>query len=193
MNAFLLTPDFRLLTTAFLDSRAAGVLNRAGFLSSFRVCRRGRALYGRGLVPPIFEPVTEETVELKLPSRIEAIGEAAAAVADAARRLGFAEDALFGIDLAVREAVTNAVLHGNRQDENVPVEIGMAGTDDGLTVTVRDRGEGFDPSHLPDPTAEENILKASGRGILFMRTFMDEVAWERPAGGGTLVRMIKKK
>ncbi len=148
-----------------------------------------------GGVPPRrpFEKVTEETVELKLPSRIEAIGEAAAAVADAARRLGFAEDALFGIDLAVREAVTNAVLHGNRQDENVPVEIGMAGTDEGLTVTVRDRGEGFDPSHLPDPTAEENILKASGRGILFMRTFMDEVAWERPAGGGTLVRMTKKK
>ena len=157
------------------------------------MCRRGRARYGRGLVPPIFEPVTEETVELKLPSRIEAIGEAAAAVADAARRLGFAEDALFGIDLAVREAVTNAVLHGNRQDESVPVEIGMAGTDEGLTVTVRDRGEGFDPSHLPDPTAEENILKASGRGILFMRTFMDEIAWERPAGGGTLVRMIKRK
>jgi len=72
-----------------------------------------------------FEAVTEETVELKLPSRIEAIGEAAAAVVDAARRLGFAEDALFGIDLAVREAVTNAVLHGNRQDESVPVEVGM--------------------------------------------------------------------
>ena len=137
--------------------------------------------------------MTEETVELKLPSRIEAIGEAAAAVADAARRLGFAEDALFGIDLAVREAVTNAVLHGNRQDENVPVEIEMAGTDDGLTVTVRDRGQGFDPSHLPDPTAEENILKASGRGILFMRTFMDEVEWARHPQGGTLVRMKKRR
>jgi serine/threonine-protein kinase RsbW len=93
----------------------------------------------------------------------------------------------------VREAVTNAVLHGNRQDEAVPVEVGMAGTDAGLTITVRDRGQGFDASHLPDPTAEENILKASGRGILFMRTFMDEVGWEHPPGGGTLVRMIKRK
>jgi serine/threonine-protein kinase RsbW len=141
----------------------------------------------------LFEAVTEETVELKLPSRIESIGEAADAIADAARRLGFAEDALFGIDLAVREAVTNAVLHGNRQDESVPVEVGVAGTDAGLTITVRDRGQGFDESHLPDPTAEENILKASGRGILFMRTFMDEVGWEHPPGGGTLVRMTKKK
>jgi serine/threonine-protein kinase RsbW len=137
--------------------------------------------------------VTEETVELKLPSRIEAISEAAEAVADAARRLGFADDALYGIDLAVREAVTNAVLHGNRRDESVPFDVGVHGTDAGLVVTVRDRGAGFDPTRVADPTAEENILKASGRGILFMRTFMDEVAWEYPEGGGTLVRMIKKK
>jgi serine/threonine-protein kinase RsbW len=137
--------------------------------------------------------VTEETVELKLPSRVEAIHEAAEAVSDAARRLGFAEDALFGIDLAVREAVTNAVLHGNRQDESVPFEVGLHGTDAGLVVTVRDRGAGFDPAGVADPTAEENLHKASGRGILFMRTFMDEVAWERPEGGGTLVRMTKKK
>jgi serine/threonine-protein kinase RsbW len=137
--------------------------------------------------------VTEKTVELKLPSRIEAIGEAAEAATDAARRLGFAEDALFGIDLAVREAVTNAVLHGNRSDESKPVEIGVAGTDVGLVITVRDQGEGFDPGTVADPTAEENILKASGRGILFMRTFMDEVTWERPTEGGTLVRMTKKK
>jgi serine/threonine-protein kinase RsbW len=137
--------------------------------------------------------VTEETVELKLPSRIEAIGEAAAAVVDAARRLGFAEDALFGIDLAVREAVTNAVLHGNRQDESVPFEVGVAGTDAGMTIYVRDRGAGFDPSRVADPTEGENILKANGRGILFMRTFMDEVTWEHPEGGGTLVRMTKSK
>ena len=58
---------------------------------------------------------------------------------------------------------------------------------------MRDRGEGFDPERVADPTAEENILKSSGRGILFMRTFMDEVTWERPPGGGTLVRMTKKK
>ena len=152
----------------------------------------GRAR-GRGLVPPIFEPVTEETVELKLPSRIEAIGEAAAAVVDAARRLGFAEDALFGIDMAVRESVTNAVLHGNGRDESKPVELGLAGTDAGLVVTVRDRGEGFDPEQVADPTREENLLKASGRGILFMRTFMDEVDWRRHPEGGTVVRMTKKK
>ena len=137
--------------------------------------------------------VTEETVELKLPSRIESINEAAQATADAARRLGFSEDALFGVELAVREAVTNAVLHGNRRDESKPVEVGLSGTQAQLVITVRDRGEGFDPADVADPTAEENILKTSGRGILFMRTFMDEVTWERAPEGGTLVRMTKKK
>ena len=139
------------------------------------------------------KPVTEETVKLKLPSRVESIGEATAAVMDAARRLGFADDALFGIEMAVRESVTNAVLHGNRQDESKPVEVGFRGTDAGAVLTVRDRGEGFDPASVADPTAEENILKTSGRGILFMRTFMDEVTWEPLPEGGTLVRMTKRK
>jgi serine/threonine-protein kinase RsbW len=144
-------------------------------------------------VAPFFEPVTEETVELKLPSRIASIDEAAAAVADAARRFGLPDEALFGVELSVREAVTNAVLHGNRQDESVPVEAGVAGAGAELVITVRDRGEGFDPTTLPDPTDEENLLKANGRGILFMRTFMDDVTWEPHPGGGTVVRMTKKK
>lgn len=149
--------------------------------------------HGDGARQSLLKPVTEETVELKLPSRIESINEAAVAATEAARRLGFAEDALFGIELAVRESVTNAVLHGNKQDESKPVEIDVTSTDDLLVVTVRDRGEGFDPEKVADPTAKENILKASGRGILFMRNFMDEVTWERPSEGGTLVRMTKRR
>ena len=140
-----------------------------------------------------FEPVTEETVALSLPSRIASIDEAASAVADAARRFGIPDEALFGLDLAVREAVTNAVLHGNQQDESVPVEIGVTGAGAELVVTIRDRGRGFDPAQVADPTSEENLLKANGRGILFMRTFMDDVWWERHPEGGTVVRLTKKK
>ena len=142
---------------------------------------------------PFFEPVTEETVELTLPSRLASIDEAAAAAADAARRFGLPEEALFGVELSVREAVTNAVLHGNGRDEAVPVEVGVAGSETELVITVRDRGEGFDPGRVADPTSEENLLKANGRGILFMRTFMDDVRWERHPEGGTVVRMTKKK
>ena len=137
--------------------------------------------------------MTEETTELILPSRIEAIDEAAAAATEVAGRSGFDEGALFGIDLAVREAVTNAVLHGNRRDETKPVEIGFTNAGTALVITVRDRGEGFDPQSVPDPTEERNLLKASGRGILFMRNFMDDVSWERHPEGGTVVRMTKKR
>jgi serine/threonine-protein kinase RsbW len=58
---------------------------------------------------------------------------------------------------------------------------------------VRDRGLGFDPAGVADPTSEENLLKANGRGILFMRTFMEDVRWERHPEGGTVVRMTKQK
>lgn len=137
--------------------------------------------------------MTEQRTEQILPSRIESIAEAAEEAAKIAGRSGFGEEALFGIDMAVREAVTNAVLHGNGRDETKRVEIGYATSESALVITVRDSGVGFDPEAVPDPTAEQNLLKASGRGLLFMRSFMDEVRWERHPGGGTVVRMTKRR
>jgi serine/threonine-protein kinase RsbW len=137
--------------------------------------------------------VTEGTLQLKLPSRIESIAEAAAAAAGVAERLKLSEDAAFGLDMAVRESVTNAVLHGNRRDERKQVEVGFEDAGDHVVVTVRDEGAGFDPGAVSDPTAEENLLKTSGRGILFMRSFMDTVEWGPHPEGGTVVRMTKKK
>jgi serine/threonine-protein kinase RsbW len=136
--------------------------------------------------------VTEETTQLSLPSRVESIAEAAAAAAEVAKRAGLGEESAFGLDMAVREAVTNAVLHGNKQDESKQVEINFAESNGELVVTVRDHGAGFDSERVADPTAEENLLKTSGRGILFMRTFMDTVEWQRHPEGGTVVRMTKK-
>jgi serine/threonine-protein kinase RsbW len=136
--------------------------------------------------------VTEETTELELPSRIDAVAQAAEAAASVAGGLGLNEEATFGVDMAVREAVTNAVLHGNRLDEAKTVIVTLQGSPEAFVVTVRDRGEGFDPDSVPDPTAAQNLLKTSGRGILFMRAFMDEVEWTRHPDGGTVVRMTKK-
>ncbi len=137
--------------------------------------------------------MTEETTELTLPSRVEAIAEAAAKADEVAGRLQLSEDAAFGLDMAVREAVTNAVLHGNKQDASKPVEIVFTDAGGELVVTVRDRGTGFDPSSVDDPTAELNLMKTSGRGLLFMRNFMDTVEWSAHPEGGTVVRMTKKK
>ena len=137
--------------------------------------------------------MTEEMTELVLPSRIEAIQDAASAAAEFVKRLGLGEDAAYGVDMAVREAVTNAVLHGNRQDEAKTVEISFKSLPGAIEITVRDRGEGFDTRNVPDPTDPQNLLKTSGRGILFMRNFMDEVEWSSHPAGGTVVRMTKKR
>ncbi|HEY3580517.1 MAG TPA: ATP-binding protein [Pyrinomonadaceae bacterium] len=137
--------------------------------------------------------MTVETTELSLPSRIETVAAAAAAVAEFIGRFGVSDDAAFGIDMAVREAVTNAVLHGNRQDENKTVDIVLKSSPDAVEISVHDQGPGFNPEDVPDPTANENILKTSGRGIFFMRTFMDEVDWLIRPEGGTTVRMLKRR
>lgn len=137
--------------------------------------------------------MTEETTELVLPSRVEAVADAAAVAAEVVSRAEFGEEAVFGIDMAVREAVTNAVLHGNRQDEAKTVEVTFTTSAEAIEITVRDMGEGFNPDNVPDPTDAQNLLKTSGRGVFFMRTFMDEVEWSHHPEGGTLVRMSKKR
>jgi len=94
---------------------------------------------------PCLIVVTVETTELKLPSRIEAVAEAAAAVAGLMSRSGIDENAAFGIDMAVREAVTNAVLHGNKKDETKFVEISFMSSPGALEIKVHDQRAGFNP------------------------------------------------
>jgi len=137
--------------------------------------------------------VTLETTELRLPSSIEAVSEAAAAVAEFMNRLGIDEGVAFGVDMAVREAVTNAVLHGNKLDEAKVVDLKLRNSPEAFEIIVHDQGQGFNPNDIPDPTQAENILKTSGRGIFFMRNFMDMVDWSADPKGGTIVRMIKKR
>ena len=136
--------------------------------------------------------MTEQS-EFNLPSVIESVDTAAAKAETFARSIGLADDAIYAIDLAVRESVANAVKHGNKFDTNKAVEITFAETGLGLEITVRDFGTGFSVDEIPDPTDRENLLKANGRGILFMRSFMDEVNWGHPDGGGLIVKMLKKR
>jgi serine/threonine-protein kinase RsbW len=131
--------------------------------------------------------------EFTLPSRIESVDEAAIKADDFAKKAGLGDDFISSIDLAVRESVANAIKHGNKFDESKMVEISLTGSDEGFVMTVRDFGSGFSVDDIPDPTNPENLLKASGRGILFMRAFMDEVEWFEPHGGGTAVRMVKRQ
>ena len=144
-----------------------------------------------GLVSNAAKTVTEVKKELNLPSILESVDKAASEAEIFARSNGFDNGALFAIDMAVREAVANAVKHGNKLDDTKIVEITFINLNKGLEVIVRDFGEGFEVEEVPDPTNPENLLKANGRGVLFMKTFMEEVEWERHQTGGMIVKMCK--
>jgi serine/threonine-protein kinase RsbW len=137
--------------------------------------------------------VSEKKTELTLPSQLESVEAAATEAAKFADSNDFGDDVKFAIDMAVRESVANAVKHGNLLDETKQVEITFENSSAGFEITVRDFGAGFAVEEIPDPTNPENLLKANGRGILFMRTFMDEVEWFNHEEGGMMVKMLKKR
>lgn len=107
------------------------------------------------------------------------------------RQMGFDPDSLYWIGLAVREAVTNAIQHGNRHDVAKKVWVCFEVKDDRLKITVRDQGTGVKESQLPDPLAPENLLKPGGRGIFFVKSFMDSVRFRDPPEGGHEIIMEK--
>jgi serine/threonine-protein kinase RsbW len=92
------------------------------------------------------------------------------------------------IEIALREALANAVIHGNHEDPGKQVYVGCRGGTDEVSIVIRDEGQGFDIDKVSDPTAPENIESSHGRGIYLMRTLMDEVRFER---GGSVVYMRK--
>lgn len=131
--------------------------------------------------------------ELTLPSRIESVDQAALEAEKFAQNAGLDEEFRSAIDMAVRESVANAVKHGNKFDDTKQVEIKFSRLSEGFEIIVRDFGPGFEHEDIPDPTKPDNLMKVSGRGILFMRAFMDEVEWSNHAGGGLVVKMLKKQ
>lgn len=140
-------------------------------------------------------PSHGSTVRLRFSSTFEMLDLVQVVGDHVGRLLRFEEDALVWMEVALRESVINAIKHGNRHDpaKRVRVEFSMTPADapEQLLISVRDEGEGFDPELLPDPLAPENILKSSGRGIFFMRSFMDDVRIVRHPEGGMEVRMQK--
>jgi len=141
-------------------------------------------------------PARESTVRLRFNSAFEMLDMVQVVSDSVARLLNFEDDALVWMEVAVRESVINAIKHGNKHDiqKQVFVEFMTRPEIDPveLVVSIRDQGEGFDPAGLPDPLAPENLLKSNGRGIFFMRSFMDDVRIEPASEGGMEVRLTKK-
>jgi serine/threonine-protein kinase RsbW len=132
------------------------------------------------------------TVELDIPSSIGMLETADVLVEHVAATAGFDLDSSQAIQVALYEALVNAIVHGNDEDETRRVNVELAARAEGLAVRVRDEGRGFDPSRVPNPLAPESLCKPSGRGIFLMRMLMDEVAFRQLANGGMEVTMRKR-
>jgi serine/threonine-protein kinase RsbW len=134
----------------------------------------------------------DRTVTLDIASRFEMLDVVQTVLVQCCTLAGFDEEAVHYMSVAVRESVVNAIKHGNRQDESKRVHVRFTIHDRSLEIQVKDEGQGFDLASVGDPLAPENLLKAYGRGIFFMRQFMDEVTHAFPPKGGTVVRMLKR-
>jgi serine/threonine-protein kinase RsbW len=141
-------------------------------------------------------PAKGSTIKLRFNSAFDMLDMVQVVSDRISRQLSFEDDALVWMEVAVRESVINAIKHGNKHDSSkqvfVDFDIRPAIDPVELRISIRDQGEGFDPDSLPDPLAPENLLKSSGRGIFFMRSFMDDVRIERATEGGMVVRLTKK-
>jgi len=135
-------------------------------------------------------------VRLQIPSLFDMVDLVQVLCDRMSHMAAFDEDAVHWVGVAVRESVINAIKHGNREDpaKLVTVEFAFTPVDhpSELVVRVQDQGAGFEPEAVADPLAPENILKSSGRGLFFMRSFMDDVQLSRVPEGGMEVRMVKK-
>ncbi len=132
-----------------------------------------------------------ERIEITISSRFENIELVQVIAEHLCENAGLDEDGSHWIGMAVREAVANAIKHGNRLDVSKKVYATFALRGSELEITILDQGEGFDPAAVGDPLNPQNLMKTSGRGIFYMRTFMDAVHYSFSPGGGTSLVMIK--
>jgi serine/threonine-protein kinase RsbW len=129
-------------------------------------------------------------VQTVFESTLESVDTAENLALEIAEKSGFQEEDLHKIGMAVREAMVNAVVHGNRYNLRKKVHYSVNCVDERLSVTIVDEGEGFEAAELPDPLSEENLLRQSGRGLLLIKAFVDEFAMRKAPPLGTEVRMV---
>ena len=128
--------------------------------------------------------------ERALPSQFEIVPGLVEELAAQLETLGWSFQDSFGVQMALEEALANAIRHGNGLDSSKQVRLSCQASEQTVRITIADEGPGFDPLVVPDATAPENLEKPSGRGILLMRSFMDHV---EHAGAGNIVVMSKQR
>jgi len=133
------------------------------------------------------------TVKLVISNEVRLVDVVHAASETVAGIAGFEEDDALNVAIAVREAVINAIVHGNKMDPSRKVEVSLQARPRSIRARVRDQGAGFDAGATPDPTAGDNLMRSSGRGVLVMRAFVDSVDFKFREGRGMEVTLKKTR
>lgn len=141
-------------------------------------------------VPPDFGVDDDALHAVTIPSDLRAAKEPEARILAELQRCGYESDTIFAIKLAFEEAITNAVKHGNRNDASKRVVVRYYVDPQRVVIMVRDEGNGFCPERVPDPTADENLERPCGRGLMLMSAYMNEVRFSR---SGNEVWMLKER
>lgn len=136
--------------------------------------------------------MTPDELHLTLGSRFENIELAEVVLDDALARREVGEDDRHWVGLALREAIANAIRHGNLEAPGKRVRVDARIASEEVEIAVEDQGSGFEPETVADPLAPENLLRVSGRGIFYMRRFMDDVAYDTGPEGGTRVILRRR-
>jgi len=134
---------------------------------------------------------TAQRLEVTLDTLIESVDLAEGIAKRVAEAAGFGDDDIHKLSMAVREGAINAFTYGNCQDPQKKITLVVEFEPEKLVIHIMDQGCGFEITEIPDPLAEENLLRTSGRGLFLMRAFTDEFTVQRAPGGGTDLVMAK--
>jgi serine/threonine-protein kinase RsbW len=142
--------------------------------------------------PPSLKSKTTKPLKFTIGSDLGQEREVQDRILEAVERAGYNSQSTFAIKLALEEALINAIKHGNKLDPAKKVQIEAKVEPRRTQITIEDEGPGFDRSCVPDPTADENLCKCSGRGILLIEAYMDSVRWSKNGRRLTMVKMNGK-
>ncbi len=132
----------------------------------------------------------EQVITLSLPSSMQHVSLLDVVITEILREMNFAEELQMQVNLAVIEAGTNAIKHGNKEDLGKRADFQFILSEEKLTIIIQDQGPGFTREDVADPLDPANLLKSSGRGIFLMEECMDSVDFEAK---GTIIKMVKYK
>jgi len=142
-------------------------------------------------VSPTMKKLVKKNNRIVVPSNLDYLAEVDKFVEKKLKKTGLTKSQLADIAISVTEAVTNAMLHGNKKDPHKEVTIDVQVKPSEVVITIQDQGNGFDPEKVPNPT-EGDLIKVAGRGVFIYKALMDRVEFSIKPQDGTTVKMVKE-